>query len=284
MKHIMLQMLFPAYGNSEKLKLFIQLVEKFIKKNIGRQKRGKRRWNLRKIICGILYYLKSGCQWRLLPPIFGKWRTIYGWHMKFTRLEIFKRLWKEIIKYAGTTGIFKVNNILCDGSLVLTVSNISAKSKNPRMKNKNCINRLVLTDKNGLVLALLIEKGTAHDTNFLIPLIDQAKELIELPKYFTAHGDKGFDSLHNRWQISLRGGCSEIPVRNMDYSVDYPKTRDTKRPIVEHAFAWINAFKALKVIATKKIDHLYENTFFVLATITTRVLKQKDLKIIIART
>lgn len=263
------------------MKLFVIFIEKFIKKNIGKQKQGKRRSNLRKAICGILYYLKSGCQWRLLPTIFGKWRTIYGWYRKFTKLEIFKKVWQKIVKYAGENDMFNVKDILGDGSLILTLSSISTKSKNPRMKNKNCINRLILTDKNGLPLSLLIARGTDNDTNFLIPLIDQAKEIIELPKNFLVHADKGFDSVHNRWQISKRGGRSEIPVRNMGFVTEYPKTKDRKRPMVEHTFAWINAFKALKTITTKLLENLYENTFLVFSVITSRILKYKNFKTLI---
>ena len=67
MKQRMLQMLISVYGNFKKLKLFIEFIKKFIRKIIGVQKHGKRRHNLGKVIFGILYYIKSGCQWRLLP-------------------------------------------------------------------------------------------------------------------------------------------------------------------------------------------------------------------------
>jgi Putative transposase of IS4/5 family (DUF4096) len=278
MKQNMLQMLISAYGNVKKLKLFINLIIKFIKKFIGVQKHGKRRWNLSRTVCGILYYLKSGCQWRLLPSEFGKWRTIYGWYGKFCKMEIFKHLWKAITVYAAENKILKLKDILCDGSLVLTVSPVSIKRKNPRMKNKNCINRLLSTDRKGAPIALLLANGTAHDSRFLIPLIDQIIKLIELPKQFVAHADKGFDSVHNRWEISNRRGYAEIPIRNHGFTTEYPKSKDVKRQIVEHAFAWVNSFKALKTIATKLLKNIYENHFFVFSIITTRFFNFKNIK------
>jgi Putative transposase of IS4/5 family (DUF4096) len=166
MKQKMLQMLVPVLGNLKKLKLFLDLLLKFIKKIIGPQKRGKKRSMLFKVICGILYYLKTGCQWRLLPFSFGKWRTIYGWYAKFCKLQIFKNLWQKIVQFTDSQKLFNLKDILGDGSLVLTTSNIKIKEKNPRVKNKNCINRLALTDKKGLPIALLIAPGTAHDTRF----------------------------------------------------------------------------------------------------------------------
>lgn len=277
MKQEMLQMLYSVYKNIKKLEAFVKLIVNFIKKKIGKQKKGKRRSNLINIVCGILYYIKAGCQWRLLPTIFGKWRTVYGWYLRITKLELFQDLWKTLLQYAQTRNVLKLSNLLGDGSLVLTTSSIDHKRKNPRMKNKNCINRLILTDKKGLPIALLISKGTANDTKFLTPLLDQAKANVNLPCKFTVHADKGFDSLSNRLDVSYRGGFAEIPVRNQGFIVELPISRDRKRPIVEHTFAWINAFRALKTIATKKIENLYENTFFVFSVITSRFLSVKNI-------
>ena len=33
------------------------------------------------VFCGVLYLLKSGCQWRMLPVDFPDWRTCYVFHM-----------------------------------------------------------------------------------------------------------------------------------------------------------------------------------------------------------
>lgn len=37
---------------------------------------GRPPYDLRCVINGILYLLKTGCQWRMLPWEFGKWNTI----------------------------------------------------------------------------------------------------------------------------------------------------------------------------------------------------------------
>jgi transposase len=40
----------------------------------ARKKTRTRRIDLYDIFCGVLYLLKSGCQWRMLPKEFPKWR------------------------------------------------------------------------------------------------------------------------------------------------------------------------------------------------------------------
>lgn len=45
----------------------------------ARKKTKPRTVDLFEIYCGVLYVLKSGCQWRMLPSDFPKWRTVYAY-------------------------------------------------------------------------------------------------------------------------------------------------------------------------------------------------------------
>jgi len=40
--------------------------------------------NLYEVFCGLLYMLKSGCQWRMLPERFPKWRTVHSYFQKWS--------------------------------------------------------------------------------------------------------------------------------------------------------------------------------------------------------
>lgn len=44
-----------------------------------------RRVDLYDIFCAVLYLLKSGCQWRMLPSDFPKWQNVYAYF----------RIWNE---------------------------------------------------------------------------------------------------------------------------------------------------------------------------------------------
>jgi transposase len=52
----------------------------------ARKKTSPRRVDLYEVFCAVLYLLKSGCQWRMLPSEFPKWRTV---HAYFT-------IWSEV--------------------------------------------------------------------------------------------------------------------------------------------------------------------------------------------
>lgn len=43
----------------------------------ARKKTKPRELDLYDVFCGVLYVLKSGCQWRMLPKDFPKWRSVH---------------------------------------------------------------------------------------------------------------------------------------------------------------------------------------------------------------
>ena len=54
----------------------------------GIRKRTKPRTvDLYEVFCGLLYVLKSGCQWRMLPSYFPKWRTVYEYYRKWGEMK-----------------------------------------------------------------------------------------------------------------------------------------------------------------------------------------------------
>jgi hypothetical protein len=44
-----------------------------------RKKTKPRKIDLYDAFCGVLYILKSGCQWRMLPSDFPKWRSVHSY-------------------------------------------------------------------------------------------------------------------------------------------------------------------------------------------------------------
>jgi transposase len=40
--------------------------------------------DLYEVFCGVLYLLKSGCQWRMLPSEYPKWRTVHAYFAKWS--------------------------------------------------------------------------------------------------------------------------------------------------------------------------------------------------------
>jgi len=75
----------------------------------ARKKTKPRSVDLYDVFCGVLYLLKSGCQWRMLPSDFPKWRTVHEYFQIWSQKEIYKQksLLEEVLKKIGWRGSYK---------------------------------------------------------------------------------------------------------------------------------------------------------------------------------
>ena len=52
----------------------------------------------RKVLDGILYILRTGCQWKMLPSEYGSGSTCHRRFQQWVQLDIFKRIWIRLLK------------------------------------------------------------------------------------------------------------------------------------------------------------------------------------------
>jgi transposase len=60
-------------------------------------KTGRPRGDMRKVLNGILYRMRSGVQWNYLPREFGSDTTVHDWFQRFVKDGVFERLWAVLI-------------------------------------------------------------------------------------------------------------------------------------------------------------------------------------------
>jgi transposase len=57
-------------------------------------KGGQPRLDLRGVVTGILYLLRTGCQWKAVPRQFGSSSAIHSYYQEWVALGVFERLWR----------------------------------------------------------------------------------------------------------------------------------------------------------------------------------------------
>jgi transposase len=68
----------------------------------GRKKTRPRQVDLYDVFCAVLYLLKSGCQWRMLPSDFPKWRTVHHYFSLWSeKPEAGESLLEQALKKSG---------------------------------------------------------------------------------------------------------------------------------------------------------------------------------------
>jgi transposase len=60
----------------------------------------------RKVMDGVMYVLRTGCQWKMLPSEFGSGSTCHRRFQEWVRLDVFKNIWVRLLKiYDSKKGI-----------------------------------------------------------------------------------------------------------------------------------------------------------------------------------
>ena len=81
-------------------------VEPLLPKYRRSRRGGRPRVDRRRILDGILYVLRTGCQWKAAPAEFGSASTLHRYFQAWTEKGVFFRLWKEALwEYDDLHGI-----------------------------------------------------------------------------------------------------------------------------------------------------------------------------------
>ena len=90
---------YPSDISREAFKKIVPILER------ARKKTRPREVDLYEVFCGVTYVLKSGCQWRMVPREFPKWRTCYSYFQQWSEpQEHGHSLLEEALKKCGWRG------------------------------------------------------------------------------------------------------------------------------------------------------------------------------------
>ena len=89
---------YPSDISREQFEAIKQLLES------ARRKTSPRRVDLYEVFCAVLYLLRSGCQWRMLPDEFPKWRTVHSYFAIWSEPREGGSLLEQALKKSGWRG------------------------------------------------------------------------------------------------------------------------------------------------------------------------------------
>lgn len=191
---------------------------------------------MREIVDGIMYLVRTGCQWRMLPGDFPSWKIVYyyfsTWKKNCIWEEIHEMLVMKTRKRAGkdeepTVGIIDAQSV--KGTLV------SSEDRGfDAGKKVNGIKRHIIVDTLGLILAIVIQSASVQDRQGATSVIRNMKlDWMKVTKIFADGGYTGalIDKIRALFNIDI-----EVIKRNEKHKFKLLP----KRWIVERTFAWID--------------------------------------------
>lgn len=208
----------------------------FTKNSLHKNTR-KRKHELRYIINAIMYLVKTGCQWRMLPNDYPKWQLVYYYYSKWSD----DGTWDLILDRLRSNARFKKGQNenptlgIMDSQSVRSANNMALKGidGNKKIKGRK---RHVVVDKNGWLIAVMVCVANIHDCKAAELLMRVVKESIVGLKLLIADG--GY-----RGELAEKIKSVFCCTLKIIMRTDEKKKEFTPLPIrwvVERTFAWFD--------------------------------------------
>jgi putative transposase len=195
-----------------------------------------RKYELREIVNAILYLVKTGCQWRMLPVDFPKWPIVYYYFSAWKKNELWEQIHESLVeKIRKSVGKNEEPTVGIMDAQSVKSTLISSEDKGfDAGKKVKGIKRHIIVDTLGLILAVVIQSAAIQDRDGAESVIDKLVEnWKKIIKIFAdgSYAGKLIDKVKSKFKIRL-----EIIKRNEASTFKVLP----KRWIVERTFSWID--------------------------------------------
>jgi len=199
--------------------------------------------NLREVLNALLYLVRSGCQWRLLPHDFPPWSTVHTWYRRWrhdgTWGRINEALRQQVRVAAGRHP--SPRSSAADSQSVKTTPQGGAHGFD-NGKKVSGRKRHLWVDSLGLVLAVLVTAADVHDSRAACELFHR-RLWEELPRLEVVYTDTHDTAHYLDEEVFSWSPFRRVVVSRPEGSEGFVKL--PQRWVVERTFAWLNRSRRL---------------------------------------
>jgi putative transposase len=216
---------------------------------------GRPRADLRRVLDGIIYRLRSGVQWNQLPRRFGADSTVHSWFQRFAADGVLEEIWAVLVGECDELGAVSWEWQAADGVMGKSRYEGGARGPNPTDRAKMGTKKSVLVEQTGGPLGVAIDGANVHDTKLLARTIGAIVIERPDPKEVTQNLclDKGYDNPTGQTASAAAGYVAHIRrIGEEKHDGWGSKTHPARRWVIERTIAWLQKCRALLIRYDKK--------------------------------
>src|SRR5262245_1277334 len=240
------------------------------RRNVG----GRPPTDPRKLMAGILYVLRTGCQWNAVPKEFGSGKTLHRYFQRWSRAGVFKRLWRQgLAEYDEVQGIVW-NWQAVDGAMTKAPLAGEATGPNPTDRAKRGTKRSLIVDGRGVPIGIVVSGAERADVKLLGATLEAM--VVERPDASQQKQnlclDKGYNGEATEQLVAAAGYVLHMPDKANAKKKRKRQggRRKARRWVVEVTHSWLNRFRRLLVRWEKKKSNYLSMLYFACAIICWR--------------
>jgi putative transposase len=148
-----------------------------------------------RIVCGILYRLRTGCQWKAVPARYGSGSTLHRRFQEWVALGIFQDVFEIMLRFYDDLKGIGWEWMCLDAALIKAPKGGDATGRNPTDRGKRGTKRHILTDERGVPVAVHTSAANVNDCQMVEQTLDavpiKAGRGVKRPRHLCM--DKGYD-------------------------------------------------------------------------------------------
>ena len=203
----------------------------------------------RNLVNGILYIVKTGCQWRMLPKEFPPWKTVYGYFRRLSKLGVWGKVLKDLVKIKRMKSGRNEHPslMIVDAQSVKTAGKGEKRGFDGGKKIKGR-KRQIAVDTQGNVHQVFVHKANIHDSKGGAILAYMMLEKENKIKKFLV--DLGYRGLFEKVIKLMYKKSVEFSSKIVGEFIIQPV-----RWVVERTLAWLNWSRRLSKDYEQKCLH-----------------------------
>lgn len=217
--------------------------------------RGRPRADLRLVLDGLIYRMRSGVQWEQLPRCFGAKSTVHGWFQRFVEDGVLEEIWAALVGECDALDAVAWTWQAADGVMGKSRFDGDKRGPNPTDRAKQGTKKHMLVEQHGGPLAVVVEAANVNDHLLLERTIDAIVIDRPDPERVAQHLclDKAYDNKTADRVCSEAGYLAHIRrIGEEKLDTAGEATHPARRWVVERTLAWLQRCRAILIRYDKK--------------------------------
>jgi transposase len=216
---------------------------------------GRKPLDRRKVLTGILFVLKTGIPWEELPQEMGCgsgmscWNYLHFWQ----EAGVWRRLHEVLLAELQGADRIDWSRAVVDSTHARALGGGEKTGPNPTDRRKLGTKHHIVTDGQGIPLAVTITGSNRHDVSELLHVVDAIPEVrgkVGRPRQRpdVLLGDRAYHSESHWRALRRRGICPLLARRNQEHGSGL----GIFRWVVERTASWLHSFRKLRLRTDRK--------------------------------